>query len=239
MEGGEPHRTGMIWFRALALPPPSPPPTALPFSATGWFLPQSLTKVNREEGGGKECSVSMATLRAADVLSDVSVTSAGRKGSQEKQQGGRPLQHTPGRGAGSGTRCGPGWGRRGPEGSGTPRGMADSRRAEGTPDMQRHMLLRQPSTCHPVFTPSGEKTPLGLPQLTPACPFPANASTGCSAQGHPQRLDPEPQGQRLVLSETEKPTGLHLWGVLGDTAASSVPPGLPHPTHPSFRPLEG
>ena len=77
-------------------------------------MPQSLTKVNREEGRREECSVSMATLRAVDngALGYVSVTSGGRKGSLEKPREEGRLHHAPGWGVGdcSGTWCGPGGG---------------------------------------------------------------------------------------------------------------------------------
>lgn len=68
-----------------------------------------------------------------------------------------------------------------------------------------------------------------------AIPFQHIRPGGSSAQGQPQRTDPEPQGQRQVLSETEKPTGLQLWdtelGILLPLLCSLLrPPGLSVPS---------
>lgn len=171
----------------------------------------------------------MATLRAADVLSDVSVTSAGKKRLPRKTTGRKATSPCTWWGVALELGCGPGWGRgRGGEEAGPLRGgLRPHQKCSNPCCYDGSRLVAQTS-------PPGRGKQLpersGSPNSHLVVPFRQIHPWDSSAQGQPQRSDPEPQGPRQALSETEKPAGPQLWGELGNAAASSLlpqrPPGL-------------
>lgn len=190
----------------------------------------------------------MATQRAVDTaLLDVL---QGKKRLTRKQRGDRPLHHAHGGGLF--------WNmvRAWMEGGGDERSQAPSmpwqRRRRAGGQTKKAAMLAIVTTVHQWLNPhtQGAENRDGRdlrtsPNAHLAVPFQKILPWGSSAKGQPQRLDPEPQGQRQVLSETEKPTVLQLQSELGggggrDSTAPSVLPSktsraLPEPPSDSWK----
>lgn len=169
----------------------------------------------------------MATQRAVDTaLLDVL---QGKKRLTRKQRGDRPLHHAHGGGLF--------WNmvRAWMEGGGDERSQAPSmpwqRRRRAGGQTKKAAMLAIVTTVHQWLNPhtQGAENRDGRdlrtsPNAHLAVPFQKILPWGSSAKGQPQRLDPEPQGQRQVLSETEKPTVLQLQSELGGWGVGTVLP---------------